>query len=164
MEVMKSIISSGNFNLLLIEERILLKQIAHSLYSYCCRLAFSILNSVDLYGTELMEITHSASVLYSAYSCKRASILQNTDLRLKASRSMGCPSSRSIFVTPLQLSDCMQYGVLIDPSHTSHNFPITLDKYPTMHHFVTGMCIPWAHFWYKMVHCGIWDWVIVGFV
>ena len=28
-----------------------------------------------------------------------------------------------------------------------------------MHHFVTEF----AQFCYKMVHCGIWDWCIVGF-
>ena len=28
-----------------------------------------------------------------------------------------------------------------------------------MHHFVTE-----AHFYYKMVNCGIWYWCIVGFV
>ena len=45
----------------------------------------------------------------------------------------------------------------IDPYHKS------LDKYPTIHLFVTEMCTR-AHFCYKMVHCGIWDWCIVGFV
>ena len=48
----------------------------------------------------------------------------------------------------------------IDPSHKSHN---ASDRYPTMYHFVTEMCTR-AHFCYKMVHCGIWDWRIVGFV
>ena len=32
-----------------------------------------------------------------------------------------------------------------------------------MHHFETECCTR-AHFCYKMVHCGIWDWYIVGFV
>ena len=45
-------------------------------------------------------------------------------------------------------------------SHKSHN---ASDKYPTMHHFVTEMWTR-AHFCYKMVHCGIWDGCIVGFV
>ena len=31
-----------------------------------------------------------------------------------------------------------------------------------MYHFVTEMC-RCAHFCYKMEHCGIWDWCIVGF-
>ena len=35
-------------------------------------------------------------------------------------------------------------------------------KNPTMHHFVTEMSTP-AHFCYKVVHCGIWDWCTVGF-
>ena len=48
---------------------------------------------------------------------------------------------------------------LLDPSHKSHN---ALDKYPTMLHFITEMCTR-AHFCYKMVHCGIWGWCIVGF-
>ena len=39
--------------------------------------------------------------------------------------------------------------ILIDPSSKSNN---ALDRYPTMHHFVT--C---AHLCYKVVHCGIWD-------
>ena len=49
------------------------------------------------------------------------------------------------------------------PSEPSHNSHKTLDNYPTMHHFVTEMCTR-AHFCYIMVHCGIWDWCIVGFV
>ena len=44
---------------------------------------------------------------------------------------------------------------LLDPSHQSHN---ALDKYPTMHHFVTEM---WQ-FCHNMVHCGIWDGCIVS--
>ena len=46
----------------------------------------------------------------------------------------------------------------IEPSHKSHN---ALDKYPTKHHCVTEMC---TYFCYKMVHCAVWDWCIVGFV
>ena len=45
-------------------------------------------------------------------------------------------------------------GTLIYTSHQSHN---AVDKYSTMQHFETVMC-------YKMVHCGIWDWCIMGFV
>ena len=48
----------------------------------------------------------------------------------------------------------------INPSYKSHNAPV---PYQTMHHFVTEMCIH-AHFCYKMVHHGIWDRYIVGFV
>ena len=32
-----------------------------------------------------------------------------------------------------------------------------------MQHFVTEMCTR-AHFCYKMVHCGIWDWFVMGYV
>ena len=39
----------------------------------------------------------------------------------------------------------------IDQSHISHN---VFDKYPTVHHF--------ARFCYKVLHCGIWYWCIVG--
>ena len=42
----------------------------------------------------------------------------------------------------------------------SHNAPV---PYPTMHHLVTEMCTR-ARFCYKMVHCGIFVWCIVGFV
>ena len=42
-------------------------------------------------------------------------------------------------------------------SHKSHNAPVL---YPTMHNFATEMCV---HFYYKMVHCGIYIWHIVGF-
>ena len=48
----------------------------------------------------------------------------------------------------------------IDPSHKPHN---ALDGYPTIQYFATEMCTR-AHFCYKMVHCGIWDRCIVGFV
>ena len=48
----------------------------------------------------------------------------------------------------------------INSSHKSRN---TWDKYPTMHHCVTEMCT-YTHFCNKMVHCGIWDWCIVGFI
>ena len=41
----------------------------------------------------------------------------------------------------------------IDPSHKSQNASV---PYPTMH-----IC---EHFCYKMVHCGIWHWCILGFV
>ena len=50
-----------------------------------------------------------------------------------------------------------QSSYWIDPSHKSHN---ALGTYPTMHQFVTEC----AHFCYKMVHCGIWEWCIVEFV
>ena len=36
-------------------------------------------------------------------------------------------------------------------------------QYPTMCHFVTEMCTC-AHFCYKVVYWGIWDWCIVRFV
>ena len=36
-----------------------------------------------------------------------------------------------------------------------------LDKCPTVHHYVTEMC---TRVCYKMVHCEVWDWCIVGFV
>ena len=48
----------------------------------------------------------------------------------------------------------------INPLKKSHNAPV---PYPTMHHFVTEMCIH-AHFCYKVVHCGIFVWCIVGSV
>ena len=64
---------------------------------------------------------------------------------------------RMYFVS-LKCHLCSKYA--IDPSHKSHN---ASDKYPTMHHIVTEMCTR-AHFCYKMVHCGIWDCWIVGFV
>ena len=50
--------------------------------------------------------------------------------------------------------------VYIDQLHKSHDTPV---PYPIMHHFVTEICMC-AHFCYKMVHCGIWDWCIVGYV
>ena len=45
-------------------------------------LQIHICNSVDSYGSELVEITYSAAVLCSAYHYKMASILQNTDSKL----------------------------------------------------------------------------------
>ena len=47
-----------------------------------------------------------------------------------------------------------------DLSPKSHN---ASDKYPKMHHFVTEM---WkcAYYCYKVVHCWIWEWCLVGFV
>ena len=64
--------------------------------------------------------------------------------------------------------------------YKSHNAHVL---YPTMHHFVTEMCTRmhisvtescivgygtgalWgAHLCNRLVHCGIWDWCIVGFV
>ena len=45
----------------------------------------------------------------------------------------------------------------IDPSHKSQNASV---PHPTMQHFVTEC----AHFCYKMLHCGIFAWCIVGFV
>ena len=47
---------------------------------------------------------------------------------------------------------------VIAPSHKSHKSENALDKYPTVHHFVTEMC-------YKAVYCGILDdYCIVGFM
>ena len=46
--------------------------------------------------------------------------------------------------------------------YTSHKFHNASDKYPPMHYFVTEMYIH-AHFCYRMVHCRIRDWCIVGF-
>ena len=46
------------------------------------------------------------------------------------------------------------------PICQSHN---ALDTYPTMHQLITEMCTR-EHFCYKMVHFGIWDWCIMGFV
>ena len=46
------------------------------------------------------------------------------------------------------------------PIDLSHKSPV---PYPTMHHFVTGMCMC-AHICYKMVHCGILFWCIMEFV
>ena len=45
-------------------------------------------------------------------------------------------------------------------NHKSHNAP---NKYPAIHHFVTEMCMC-AHFCYKVVHCGIRNLCIVGFM
>ena len=50
--------------------------------------------------------------------------------------------------------------LMINPSHKSHNASV---KYPTMYQFVTEMCTH-SHSCYKMLHCGIWVWCIVGFV
>ena len=56
------------------------------------------------------------------------------------------------------------YGITkpqsIDPSHKSHD---ALVPYPTMQHFVAELCTC-VHFCYKMLHCGIFVWCIVGFV
>ena len=56
----------------------------------------------------------------------------------------------------LPLCQCIS----IVPSHKSHD---ASDKYTTMHHFVTELCMC-AHFCYKKVHYGIWDQCIMGFV
>ena len=55
---------------------------------------------------------------------------------------------------------CGIYLRTINLLHKSHNVPF---PYPTMYHFVTEM-YTCAHFCYKMVHCGIFVWCIVGFV
>ena len=47
----------------------------------------------------------------------------------------------------------------INLSHKSQN---ALYKYITILHFVTEMCTR-AHFCYKMVHCVMWNWRIVGY-
>ena len=49
----------------------------------------------------------------------------------------------------------------VDPSHKSHN---ASDKYSTLHHFVAEMCTHLCISVTKVVHCGVWDWCIVGFV
>ena len=48
-----------------------------------------------------------------------------------------------------------------NPAHKSHN---ASDKYPVMHHCCNRHVHTCAHFCYKMVHCGICDQCIVGFV
>ena len=49
-----------------------------------------------------------------------------------------------------------------DPSRIPYN---AMDKYATMHHFVyDGNVHTCANLCYKMVHCGIRDWCLVGFV
>ena len=53
--------------------------------------------------------------------------------------------SSEVFLTPLYQQRW------IDSSHNSHN---ALDKYPTMHHFVTEMC--------TCVHISVTKWSIVG--
>ena len=61
----------------------------------------------------------------------------------------------------------LQYNAIIDQSYKSHN---TFDKYPTMCHFETEMCTN-VHILLQngalrdmgLVHCGIWDWCIVGY-
>ena len=40
---------------------------------------------------------------------------------------------------------------IAEPPHKSHNASV---PYPTIHQFVAEMCTMWAHFCYKMVHCG----------
>ena len=45
----------------------------------------------------------------------------------------------------------------------SHKLLNTSDKYLTKNHFVTNVHMR-AYFCYKMMHCGIWDWCIMGFV
>ena len=49
------------------------------------------------------------------------------------------------------------YNYIEIKPNKSHNIPV---PHPTMHLFVTEIC---AHFWYKMAHCGILVWYIVGF-
>ena len=52
--------------------------------------------------------------------------------------------------------------LFLDSSHRSQD---ASEKYPTMQHFVTEMCTHvCAHFCDKMLHCGIWDKCIWGFV
>ena len=72
-------------------------------------------------------------------------------------------STRRWFETPL----CSLWRHRYENAGICHFVPISqipqCIKYPTMHHFVTEMCTH-AHFCYKMLHCGIWDWCIVGFV
>ena len=58
-----------------------------------------------------------------------------------------------IFLVPSQWSHCK--------TSISQNPQCII--YPTMDCFVTEICTC-AHFCYKMVHCGIWDWCIVGFL
>ena len=47
----------------------------------------------------------------------------------------------------------------MDPFQKSYN---ASHKCPTMHYFLTEMCTH-AHFCYKVKHCGISEWCIVGF-
>ena len=79
------------------------------------------------------------------------------------SKSTIC-KQRDVFLTHSMSGPCAAAGNIIfihlwDPSHKSHN---ASDKCPTIHHFVTEMCIH-IHFCYKMVHHGIWEWCIVEF-
>ena len=55
--------------------------------------------------------------------------------------------SQSIFLF------CPHSSESLDPSHKSHN---ALDKYPTMHHFVTEIC--------KHVHISVTKWCFVGYL
>ena len=109
------------------------------------------------------DISNSAiytTAIYRAYTV----LLRVASLTL--GQSCDCPS-----VSEVTLNNMGK----IYPSHQPHN---ATDKYPTMHHFVTEMhtflspithdfvsemCMC-AHFCYKVVHCWMWDWCIVGFV
>ena len=61
-----------------------------------------------------------------------------------------CGSLEHVF---MDIAYFIHISALIDPSHKSHN---ALDKYPTMHQFVTEMC---TH-----VHIPVTKWCIVGYV
>ena len=90
--------------------------------------------------------------------------------RLISLHSCGLLSSIVIIVGGILWSDNFKIKKLtltrffawdaIDPFHKSHD---ALQKYPKMHHFVTEISTR-ANFCYKMMHCGIWDWCIVGFM
>ena len=52
-------------------------------------------------------------------------------------------------------------SIVNDPSHKSQSAP---DRYPTMYHFCSRNVHTCAHFCFKMVHCGIWNWCTEGFM
>ena len=67
------------------------------------------------------------------------------------------PGGKRVNTGPARGGSMMITRILIDPSYTFNN---ALDKYPTLHHSVTELCThvhPCAYFYYRMVHCWIWD-------
>ena len=62
-----------------------------------------------------------------------------------------------IYHQPIQNGLATTLFMGIDQSHNSYNASV---PYPTMQHFATKM----RTFCYKIVHCDIWYWCVMGFV
>ena len=87
--------------------------------------------------------------------CISGSKITESILRLRD----GCRrSSLKLWDTHAGLYICEK---TIDPSHKSHN---ALKQISYNASFCNRNVHTCAHFWYKMVHCGIWDWCIVEYV